>query len=85
MEFKTSTYQVLTMDLAATSAEGMAKNSCAGGKPQDRWGHTADVPKSPGHDLHFQAESMLSHHWSWSLGRQGRGGLSSLGQADLAS
>ena len=72
------------MDLAATSAEGTAGYSCADRKPQDRWEHTADVPKSPGHDVHFQAESLLSHHWSWSLGREGRGGLSSPGQADLA-
>lgn len=72
------------MALAATSAEGTAGYSCADGKPQDRWGHTADVPKSPRHDVHFQAESLLSHHWSWSLGREGRGGLSSPGQADLA-
>ena len=72
------------MDLAATSAEGTAGHSCTDGKPQDRCGHTADMPKSPGHDLHFQAEIMLSHHRSWSLGREGRGGLSSPGQADLA-
>lgn len=72
------------MDLAATSAEGTAGHSCADGKPQDRWGHTADVRKSPGHALYFQAENMLSHHWSWSLRREGRGGLSSPGQADLA-
>lgn len=68
------------MDLAATSAEGTAGHSCADGKPQDRCGHTADMPKSPGHDLHFQAEIMLSHHRSWSLGRKGEAGSAPQGR-----
>ena len=43
----------------------------------------AGVPKSSGHGLHPQAENNLPSRRSWSLGREGRGGLSSPGQADL--